>query len=1323
MIAPPGDTLVLDFKVSLSPPSGGSVVLDFNSDPLALVGIGAISPGSVGLVTVAQQAMVRPVGWRDSTFPVWPLKTPTVERVALKISAQGFAASVVPQPTYVSWRRYLGPSAILADVNIPLPGVRLLGGYQPAPGSNIILNFSEALAPPPGGSIVLEFGAAALTGVLGVTAGSQLSLGLPTVFRPDQLSPSGFDTLSLGVPLVQGSVRYINLSVGIAPPTSQVPNPTATKQAVAILPLGLASLAYGTQKIYNLRQYQQLSGWSSMGLGSPFVSGGVKTVSPNGIFSQAFGGITVYDPHATRTLHPSGFTDWGAGVPKVYPHRIFTVGFTGAIGVPDVHRSPSPIGFTALRFGQAWIYHHTQNIWHIGFESFDTGYPKVRDKARKILFATIPVTTVFGDIRARNSNSKIFPDGFDALEATPWAEVRNTRRSISPRSIDPGALGLGDVANKTPQIYASGLLASAFGAPDVGTYLRNVRPSGVPVPFPGFGAPTFWQTPSIKPFGIAAPGVNGPDVDHKNRTIYPIGRPFGFVGGLEINFSVRYVRLEGSGIGYPASGSPRVEHSIRRLLLLGDGHSDLGSPWVSVAIRYVEPVGISRVEMVPHQVGGLRFLGAAGFIASKFGSRIVPESQELKPLGFRENFGDTKVQNRKNYLRPPSILTYQQPYQRWGTAYIWNSRQYVVVDADYQNGLNPPAWSLWTAIANRNRIIGTLGQSASSVPSPQIDNNARPIYPAGIQAPSLPPYQKQGMVSHYIRNIPLEGIEPKYISGWSNVWNSGKPILPAGSIHSLWGTPSVKNTRRYFKFLGFDSFEPGTSMISYRIRTVNIEPRYTIAPSRIELPTVDLYSRYIEALGIDHPEVGRASLTIHFNMIKPKWSLRNFVGDPSLRNVTPELRTRGRASEEFGDTAVRLEWRPVDAIGSETVQWGRSRISDSRQFMQVAGINTLRMGPKTTLVKTGDGLLSTQWIVLDSVDPDDPENGGNGIPIPEFQIGRPILNQQVVYQYNTGEMLRIGMASLTANSIRVEPGYQELTVAEPFISMKIRGISVNSLGDSAAVGRPRLTPHRIYAVVEASEQARHNHPSGSLHLVDSEAVFGSPRLSRQSEGVYVRSFNSSGMSEPVVFNRRQTVEVFGNKMQRFGWPVVPGDTLVELYSGIEIEGLGIPALSRPPYVGPLFVRPSGIAANAFGALNIEHFNRNIFPQGNDLSLMGRSSYPGSGNIPYQWNHLHVGFPMPTIPAGFDVSVFGLTWISLWIRGVEPVGFDCSVMEYDYQQFDKRMRITRASSGKPAAHSLSPAGFRSSGFGVPNVRVGRQYIRPDGNSDQHRKGAW
>ncbi|MCK1106366.1 hypothetical protein, partial [Pseudomonas aeruginosa] len=99
-------------------------------------------------------------------------------------------------------------------------------------------------------------------------------------------------------------------------------------------------------------------------------------------------------------------------------------------------------------------------------------------------------------------------------------------------------------------------------------------------------------------------------------------------------------------------------------------------------------------------------------------------------------------------------------------------------------------------------------------------------------------------------------------------------------------------------------------------------------------------------------------------------------------------------------------------------------------------------------------------------------------------------------------------------------------------------------------------------------------------------------------------------------------------------------------------------------------------------------------------------------------------PMPTIPSGTDTSVFGTAWVSLRVRGVEPDGWESFICEYDPSHFADRMRVRNVFIPPgPNAQSVAPVGLDSVDVGVPNVRPGVHYIRPDGNADQYRKGAF
>ena len=58
----------------------------------------------------------------------------------------------------------------------------------------------------------------------------------------------------------------------------------------------------------------------------------------------------------------------------------------------------------------------------------------------------------------------------------------------------------------------------------------------------------------------------------------------------------------------------------------------------------------------------------------------------------------------------------------------------------------------------------------------------------------------------------------------------------------------------------------------------------------------------------------------------------------------------------------------------------------------------------------------------------------------------------------------------------------------------------------------------------------------------------------------------------------------------------------------------------------------------------------------------------------------------------------------------------------FDDFDKRMRVTGQVLPLPQT-ILTTLGFDHALYGVPNIRPAAHYIRPDGNADQYRKGAF
>ncbi|HCG0442323.1 TPA: hypothetical protein NI991_006749, partial [Pseudomonas aeruginosa] len=524
---------------------------------------------------------------------------------------------------------------------------------------------------------------------------------------------------------------------------------------------------------------------------------------------------------------------------------------------------------------------------------------------------------------------------------------------------------------------------------------------------------------------------------------------------------------------------------------------------------------------------------------------------------------------------------------------------------------------------------------------------------------------------------------------------------------------------RYFDRIGgFDSVDIGIAFIDFAIRGISIEPRYSIEPPDIKLPEVKLYTRYVDPVSNDMLNMGLAALSIHFNAIGPRWAHKDLFGDPRIHNVTPEVATFGANAEEFGSAFVRLQWRPVAPDGSNMQLFGQAKIADRKQTITVPGTNLLRMGDKLVVTKTGAPPYSPQNIMVDQA-----VNTG-------AVLGKPGLNQYVLYA--TGiRAPDIEEPTVRIMGVNIDAGIKVDGYGLPAVSLKLRKLTVDEWPDAEVFqpSKPRLTPHTIWAVKEAPEQAKQNHPAGNLHYVGETLVyppgerFGSARISTYL-GVLKPSplGDVSKIGEHAIYLKRRYLEPRGLQAYRMGWAIVgDGTQFVTQFAGADSMQLGAISVARGPYYGAQTVKPVGLPSPGPGAVTwVSLLNRTFQLAGFDAMHMGSSR----GEGPYQWQSLHVGPPMPTIPSGTDTSVFGTAWVSLRVRGVEPDGWESFICEYDPSHFADRMRVRNVFTPPgPNAQSVAPVGLDSVDVGVPNVRPGVHYIRPDGNADQYRKGAF
>ena len=1144
-----------------------------------------------------------------------------------------------------------------------------------------------------------------------------------------------------------------------------VGRPAIRNAAEAIYPAGMPpTLDFGQASVWNWLQRLTYTGFNANVYGDAYVQGGVKFVD---LSSRGMAPVAVPAPKLnryTQELVVGGIAPAAPPAPWVKPWILHPTGIYGTkFSEPNVQFPPMPAGWLSTAFGYPVVEYKTKIVAVGGILSYETGAASIRDKAKKVLHdSSLSTTSVFGDILIRLKNARVWPDGFDAFEPTPWAEVRSNLRFIEAGGRDQLGLGDHEARNATPQIWPEGILATAFGSQtDVGHRERVVYPQGVIAPFPQVPEPVLLQTPSFAPLPIQSPVFPEPNVWFRVRSAQMDGFDTQKVTEPTVWFRWRKVEHETHGADTLKTGVPAVASSLRSIATLGKGFMVLGTPWVSHGLRFVDldAKGIEYPGMSNHQVGYTLEIAPFGFEATGWLRTIRPEQQDIYPKAIVAQYGDARVEHYKRYLEPGGITTYPEPHMHWGFTTVWNLRQIVTVEHEDENtGLHPPqGWSAWTLIENRNKTIGTLGENAARFGYTQVDLKARAVLPQSIAAPALPEWQKTGMVSYRVRHLPLEGLESPYMSGWSVVWNKADPLYPPGAVATLFGTASLVNTRRFLKALGTETREHGFPMVAYRIREIGFDPRYTIASPRIELPTVFNSDSYIEPPGLDEPQASVLHiLESKFNRITPRWTQQyDLFGSPILRNLTPELGTRGRAADEWGDALVRLQWRPVEPEGRSTQLFGLTKIADRKQRIEVPGRNLMVVSDKVTVRRTGTDPVVTQFIDLRMFSQDEPGAAqvelasGYGIATPLIQVPPPDLLKGYVFHnasYGGGTPEYFGDAIVTANTIRVEPGYWDFQISEPFVSLKNRVVDALTIGQLVkdatlpsalgSWGMPRVSPHTIYAVLEAPAQADRNHPRapGNLTPVNAGVKFGFVRVSQylgriNTEGIGpVGNFGSPGSTwgagSPTLTSMRRFVEVFGFSAMRIGWPVIPGTQTIEVEDGPDSGGVSAGhAVSRPP--PPPQASPSGFSSAAIGRPVVDFYHRALKVGGWASQGMGSSSHVPGDNVPSGTNmpnKLHVGPPNLHQQIGFEAGSYGDAWVSHWVREVITVGHDSFVSTYDLEHFEQRMRVKNVDDGLPPRRMVLPAGHDSCHVSAPSTRMGRHYIRPDGNAEQYRKGA-
>lgn len=928
-------------------------------------------------------------------------------------------------------------------------------------------------------------------------------------------------------------------------------------------------------------------------------------------------------------------------------------------------------------------------------------------------------------IRLYQQYARNFTIGETLLLGLP--SIRLQYRQVSPSGEDFSTFGQTGTQNRNKRVQVSGSNFSAFGTPHLELRTNYIKPTGQNF--------ALWGVTLIQ---------NG------TRYLRPTSTNFNTFGQAKIESLRAYVRAGAYDFFTP--GQPRISYKEQRvttkqeknfslwgntLVAYGVRYIEQHSPeslahfgmsWLSFSPRFIEPRGIFQQFPSYHRIGGSQTVKMEGFDFLRFGTRIIPESQTIRTEGFSTLFGHTEIRNNLHPIKPKGFLTAaEQIGMRFGHLTVYNATQYL---NPYHDNTSRAAGALFPdirqhEIANRNRTIKTYGRLISVFGYADLTNKARVIKPVGMASP-LEVEPTKTLVADGIRYINPISIEAPRISTWHNIWLSGQNKKMQGQVMSLFGMPHVQNTRRIYRFisLGEQSLF-GKGMVSHAIRSICIQEGYGIAPPVIPMPEVKLGTRYVEPRSIDSVRYGWPHLAEKFTKIAPRWMHVERVGEPIIRNLTPEIKPWRINSMEFGQAYIGLYTRYIKPEGLNAQIFGRARISDRKQNVDLRsyGIQPPTITKLHKIERIGAGQLLPHVIYPPSITTQNFETDQNKL----HQIRQNVLRPE-----SENPMTLFGDTRIHANSIRVEPGYWEILMGRPLVEYKNRKVYVDSTDcDFLSIGKPRMSPHTIWAVVEAPEQAKANHVQSNipLHYVDGRTEsgntkypgieIGTPRISHKNRRINPTGYLAFGVGRSAIYNVVSKIEPKGWSSLRLGVLGPIGTQHIGFRPKDPMTQWGLPELnSIIHYDGKL--KPVGLTLTEIGKPSIDFYHRTIKLTGLDSMAMGASM---QDDQPYMWQGLRVGNHVPTQVGDLDALSFGDAWISYRVREAVVQGDDfAQVGEYEPGKFNLKMTIRNAKQREyPRTQQVLMKSDGLSLFGTPDSKLKLHFIRPDGNSDNFRKG--
>lgn len=1292
-VIPDGDKLVLDFAKQ----GGGGPAVDSYIFPIGY------NTNLFGSIVIFQQQFIRPLGFINTQWG-----KPDLYNLRQIASPSGIYQFTMPRPTVIAKNRYIRPTGqvfTLMDkptVHNHRTVVTGKGFITTIWGNNVIWNRNHESKD--------------------TTLGDQLVVGNHRIYNLMQrVVGRGFDSMIFAYPNVRNKTPQITV---VGKTHTEFGIQTVSNVRSQIKPPSFGGEAWGRPFVENhTREVREPYRWESINQGAvgyPYVRGGKKTIFVGKGPNEAWGLTAIRLATFNQEIKPEGFSSLTFGAIVMSPRSLYAKSVTsGWFGTPTLFRPIlRPTGIKSnLAFGIPRVY---ENPWYVHAptlgDNLQIGQAKIRDALHQVhAHSDLNVNDTFGIPYVYNHTRYIYPEGYKPYDIFEWHKIFNSKKLVHLKGWESEKWGRPSFIG-TPELVFKGFDSLVFGHTEVTAGIRTIYQKGSDSSV--FGKQTVTGTPALYPRGIGQGDAGFPTVMNWSRTIKVISAgDTSLFGGQTVWLKRRWLKPTGFQTG--EYGTQFISHFLRWLEPVGlKPYNRFGTDWVSLAKRHLNPTSIFTEFPSNHIVGGTQFIHVyEGIYGTAFGTRIIPERQTVHPKGMTGAHGLHDVMLRTQYAKPRAFEAGGN-HDFFGTQHVWNSRQYVHQYFIGESGLVPPQWSGWTHIWNRNKTIGTIGTRFDKFGYHQIYNNARLLETKGIEGSTPNAF----LVAYRIRDVLPESINEPYFGTWNHVWNNARVVSVTGiKPANAYGLVTVKNTRRYYPYITLgEQIEWGLPMVAYRVRNIEIERRYSIAPPLIPLPEVKQWRRYVESIGREHLGTGVPELRIHWNIIKPRWAHKDLFGDVGLRNVTPEVHAKPLFSEDFGRQTVFNSKQLVVQTDPSSTLYGRHRIEFRTKTIGPVAFHSLRIG-NHKVIKGETPPYGLQHIILEKKNDKGEIVNGDGIPYPIDQVGKPLFNINVLRPFGINSFKIGDEHRVQNNTIQIMYGIYEDMIGDVVVQNWRRYLDVKDEGikPELSYGKPRLSPHTIYAPTGAPQQAIANHPTGGRtpNPISTGIAVGSPRVMNRHRRITSSGWNRLQFGTPTIGLFKQYINPNGIKSFRIGAVNVgDGRQFVRQFASTEFMAFGWPKLSRP-IDNRNFVTVGGIDSQQIGTHWVSGWVRNIYPKAWFSQAFGESR---ESEYEYMPQSLHVGPRMPIIPKGFNAEVFGKHWVSLRVRDIQMDGFDAFSMDYDYTAFVKRMRVTRKDVPKPHSR-LFVAGIEATLFGTTDVKLGARYIRPDGNSDQFRKG--